>query len=257
MLNRTALKTAAKIRMAKAGILRLIGFTLFILAAVNIVSFIVQMRLPQLPTDYTIEEMEAYFTTITEKNILPPAALVIIFIYSLFSSLLQGGYTATCLKVARGYEVKFSDLFDSFGYGVKIIVMQFLISIIVGIGTLLFFVPGIILSLAYSQSFYILIENPEIGIIEALRSSRRLMKGNKMEYFIFNLSYIGWYMLSSLVMVADLWVQPYVSVGNALYYDHITGKQVFHLRRRENGEYEFYAGSQGNNPFEEKKDDEQ
>ena len=62
MVNRTALKTAAKIRMAKAGIFRLIGYTLFILAVVNVVSVIVQLRLPELPTDATYEQIEAYIS---------------------------------------------------------------------------------------------------------------------------------------------------------------------------------------------------
>ncbi len=253
MVNRTALKTAAKIRMAKAGIFRLIGFTLFILAAVNIVSIIVQLRLPELPADATYEQMEAYISAAAE--VLPPVAIVIILVYSLFSSILQVGYTSTCLKVARGYDVKFSDLFDGFGYGFKIIILQLLMSLMVSLGMIFFFIPGIILSLAYSQAFYILIDEPEISVIESLRRSRKLMKGNKMEYFIFNLSYIGWYLLSSFFILGDLWVQPYVGVGTALYYDHITGRQIFHLRRRESGEYEFYAGNGDNNPFEQTPED--
>ena len=249
MINRTALKTAAKIRMAKAGVFRLIGMTLFILVAVNAVSFILQMRLPEIPETYEYEEMVEYLKTIADDNVLPPVALVIAFIYSLFSSVLQVGYTAVCLKVARGEDARFADLFDSFSYAVKIIVIDFLIGLIVAFGTMLFIVPGIILSLAYSQAFYILIDDPSVGIIEALRRSRKLMRGHKMEYLVFNLSYIGWYLVSSLLIVIDLWVQPYVSVGSALYYDHLTGKQAFHLRRRESGEYEFYAGNSANNPF--------
>ncbi len=254
MVNRTALKTAAKIRMAKAGIFRLIGYTLFILAVLNVVSVIVQLRLPELPTDATYEQIEAYISA--AADVLSPVAMIVIFVYSLFSSILQVGYTSTCLKVARGYDVKFSDLFDGFGYGFKIILLQLLMGLIVGLGMIFFFIPGIILSLAYSQAFYILIDDPDISVIEALRRSRQLMNGNKMDFFVFNLSYIGWYLLSSFFILGDLWVQPYVGVGSALYYDHITGKQIFHLRRRESGEYEFYAGNGDNNPFEQKPDEE-
>lgn len=249
MINRTALKTAAKIRMTKAGILRLIGMTLFIMVAINAVSIIVQMRLPEMPDTYDYNELAEYYSNVVESNILPPVAIVIILIYSLFSGILQIGYKSVCLKVARGMEVKFADMFDSFSYGLKVIILNFLTTLIVTFGTMLFFVPGLIFSIMYSQAFFILVEDPSVGIIEAMRRSRKLMAGHKAEYLVFSLSYIGWYLLSSLFILGELWVQPYVGVGMALYYDHLTGKQAFHLRRRENGEFEFYAGSSENNPF--------
>ena len=249
MVNRTALKTAAKIRMAKAGILRLMGMTIFILLVVNAVSLVLQMRLPEMPSTYDYDALAEYYSRVEDSNILPPVAIVIILIYSLFSSILQVGYKLVCLKVARGEEVRFADMFDTFSYGVKVILLSLLTSLIVTVGTLFFIVPGIILSIIYSQAFYILIEDPSVGVIEALRRSRKLMAGHKAEYFIFTLSYIGWYLFGSLFILAELWVQPYVSVGYALYYDNLTGKQTFHLRRRESGEFEFYAGSSENNPF--------
>ena len=254
MINRMALKTAAKIRMAKAGVLRLIGMTLFILVAVNIVSFIIQARLPEVPQGESLEEIEQYIEEAKNSKVFSPAVLAITFIYSLFASILSVGYSSVCLKVARGIDVRFGDLFDGFSYGLKIIGLNFLMGLIVAFGYMLFVIPGIVLNLAYSQAIYILIDDPSVGIIEALRRSRKLMKGHKVEFWVFNLSYIGWYILSSLFILGDLWVQPYVGVGTALYYESVTGKQSFHLRRRESGEYEFYAGSSENNPFDKKEE---
>jgi len=76
----------------------------------------------------------------------------------------------------------------------------------VGFFCLLLIVPGVIVSLAYSMADYLLIENPEMGPIEALRESRRRMKGNKGRLFGLGLSFFGWIALN--VIAARLVSSP-------------------------------------------------
>ncbi|MFI3209596.1 MAG: hypothetical protein R3Y64_00860 [Peptostreptococcaceae bacterium] len=69
------------------------------------------------------------------------------------------------LNMARGEEFLYKDLFYGFKsihYLLKIVIITVLISILVGLGFLLFVIPGIILSFMFSQVYYILIDNEEM-----------------------------------------------------------------------------------------------
>lgn len=43
------------------------------------------------------------------------------------------------------------------------------------------------------MSYYILVENPDYTASEALRESKRIMKGQKLKLFVLWLSFIGWF----------------------------------------------------------------
>ncbi len=62
------------------------------------------------------------------------------------------------------------------------------------------YIPGIIAAIRYSQSFYVLADDPTKTIRQCVNESKRMMKGNKAKYFLLNLSFIGWAILSLLPM---------------------------------------------------------
>jgi uncharacterized membrane protein len=86
--------------------------------------------------------------------------------------------------------------------------------------SLLLIVPGIIKSLAYSQTSYILADCPDVGATDALKLSMRMTDGHKMELFVLGLSWIGWCMLSALTfgIVGIVYVFRYVGTTAAGYY---------------------------------------
>ena len=91
--------------------------------------------------------------------------------------------------------------------------------------SLLFIVPGIIAALSYSQSEYILAENPDMKVKDVVSKSKELMDGNKWKYFCFDLSYIGWDILAAFVpVVGPVLLTPYVEAGKAGYYLHLTNR---------------------------------
>lgn len=46
-----------------------------------------------------------------------------------------------------------------------------------------------------------------------------MMYGHKAEYFVLQLSFIGWYLLAVITLgIASFWVNPYVKITNANYY---------------------------------------
>ncbi len=64
--------------------------------------------------------------------------------------------------------------------------------------TLLLVVPGIIKSYEYRMIPYLLAENPNISMEEAFGRSRDMTYGDKWNIFVFDLSFIGWYILARL-----------------------------------------------------------
>ena len=74
----------------------------------------------------------------------------------------------------------------------------------------------------YAAAPYILINNPEKGIRECIAESVRMMKGHCTEYFMFNLSFLGWILLSPLTFfLMLLWLIPYMMQSTALFFKYI------------------------------------
>ena len=97
----------------------------------------------------------------------------------------------------------------------------FLSNLYIGIGCLLFIVPGIILSYSYRLVPYLLAENPDMTAKEVMEKSKAMMQGNKWNVFVLDLSYILWDVLSSVTfgLVGLFYVQPYKSMTDAALYE--------------------------------------
>ncbi|MCL2487064.1 MAG: DUF975 family protein [Oscillospiraceae bacterium] len=90
--------------------------------------------------------------------------------------------------------------------------------------SLLFIIPGIVKSYAYSMVPYLLAENPGRTPREALAESERLTDGFKMELFVLDLSFIGWTLLGILACgVGVLFVTPYIQAAKAEAYQQLRG----------------------------------
>jgi uncharacterized membrane protein len=99
-----------------------------------------------------------------------------------------------------------------------------LMQIFIVLWSLLFIIPGLIKSLAYSQTFFILAENGSISGNDAITTSRRLMDGHKVEYFVLGLSFIPWILLIMITFgIAAIWVTPYMQTTLANYYLALRG----------------------------------
>lgn len=115
----------------------------------------------------------------------------------------------------------FPRLFFGFGGGnyMKIVKVMFMQSLIIFAWTLLLIIPGIIKGYQYAMVPYILAENPDTDYRSALKFSRDMMRGHKLELFILELSFIGWYLLGLLACgVGMLFVMPYQYATTAEYY---------------------------------------
>jgi uncharacterized membrane protein len=83
-------------------------------------------------------------------------------------------------------------------------------------------IPGIIKSLAYSQSTYIIYNNPKISVIDALIESERIMDVYKGEFFLLRITFIAWDLLVLITAgLAAFYVIPYKEMAYLEFYNNI------------------------------------
>ena len=115
----------------------------------------------------------------------------------LLGGVISVGLCRFLLNMATGREeARFDNLFSGFNIYLKTLGLNILITLAVVAGTLLFIIPGIIVSLMFSQAFYILSEDPSKSITQCISESVNLMTGHKWELFYLELTFIGWWLLS-------------------------------------------------------------
>lgn len=88
---------------------------------------------------------------------------------------------------------------------------------------LLFIVPGIVKSYQYRLVPYIIAENPSVSTNDALKLSCNMMNGNKGAAFLYDLSFIGWALLTvlSFGIVGVFYYYPYKTSSDAVLYETV------------------------------------
>jgi uncharacterized membrane protein len=182
---------------------------------------------------------------------------------SIYNILVTGpvnlGLAIFFLKLFRQQGPQINDLASGFDFFMNATSLYLSVMVRVLLLSFLFVIPGIIASIRYSQSFYILADDPSKPAAQCMYESAVMMEGNKAKFFWFNVSYIGWYLLANmpqsmvtmrympditmyspeqiynaaasiasnpLVTLAGLctiFVTVYVSAGHAAFYDLVSG----------------------------------
>ena len=115
------------------------------------------------------------------------------------SAYIQLGLAVYCIGLYKGDEVNYVTIFSRFK-GLKPIVfisilmaiffilgVFFVLSKITEVVGFILIIPGVALALMFSQVFYILADDPDIGAIEAFNKSEKMMRGHKWQLFMLNL----------------------------------------------------------------------
>ena len=175
--------------------------------------------------------------------------LGILFLIMLLSSLIGGGISVVpvvggvaamfvnaafslamvsiYMNLTEGIRPKVGDLFSQFRNVISAFCTNFLIELLVFLWSLLLIVPGIIKACAYSQALYILADDPALGSWEAIRRSKEMMQGHKMEYFLLCMSFYGWALLGVFTFgILYIWLIPYMQATYANYYKSLKGEAV-------------------------------
>ncbi|MDL2289013.1 DUF975 family protein [Oscillospiraceae bacterium OttesenSCG-928-F05] len=71
---------------------------------------------------------------------------------------------------------------------------------------------------AYYPAYFLLAENPDLPVGTALKNGTRLIRGRLWEFFVYKLSFLGWYILTFTSFgLALLYIVPYRGAGDALF----------------------------------------
>ncbi len=147
----------------------------------------------------------------------------------LIMGVLLYGLYLYYLTLTREKISDFNVLFKAFSFSGqnlglfgKTLGVYLLLNLFVFLWSLLLIIPGIVASYSYRMAFYLLIDDPEIGVSEALRKSKEMMNGYKAKLFYLDLSFIGWVLLSILTFgIGFLWLTPYMITSQAIFYDEL------------------------------------
>ena len=137
------------------------------------------------------------------------------------SGYIQLGIAVFCLDVFKKGEGEFTTIFSRFN-SLKPIFFITVLSIVILLGFILLIIPGIILALMYSQIFFILADDPDIGVIEAFNLSEKMMRNNKWQLFMLNLEAILYFIAGVFTLfIWWVWLLPRYSVAYAGFYEEL------------------------------------
>ncbi len=143
----------------------------------------------------------------------------------ILSGPLAFGLAYSFLKQARdGQAMNIKDLFIGFNGAqfAQLLLLGLMQEIFIFLWSLLFVVPGIVKTYAYSMAYYIKADHPEYTWKQCLDESQKMMQGHKGALFVQDLSFIGWLIVGGLCFgVGSLWVQPYIQAARAQFYESL------------------------------------
>lgn len=192
---------------------------------------------------FMIITLTSFFSTIfvdTTKAVGIVINFIISFIISVLTGLFTSGEKYFYLKISCGQPVTVSDVFYGFQlFPNKAVLIQLfltlciyismvpmtilsymvvrnpkdaMLTLVYSLSMILYGLVTMILSLLYSQAFYLLHDFPNYSAKELLTMSRQLMKGSKGRLFYLMMSFIPLLLLGILSCgIAYLWLMPYIN----------------------------------------------
>ena len=152
---------------------------------------------------------------------LSPTNVLLNIVIVCVTAYIQVGVALYSLEVYKGKKVGLEAIFSRFN-GFKPIIFTLIYTLIVFLGLILLVVPGIILGLMYSQVFYILADNPDIGVTEAFNMSSKMMKNNMLQLFMLNLEALLYFIAGIFtLLIWWVWLVPRYYVAYAGFYEAI------------------------------------
>ena len=129
------------------------------------------------------------------------------------------GFARMQLLGADHRQLSIGDSFYGFKQFGRAFGCYFLMGLFICLWGLLLIIPGIIKAYSYMLTPFIVMENPQMSITDAIDESRRLMDGNKWRAFCLALSFIGWWLLGILTLgILWFWLIPYQSITMGAFY---------------------------------------
>jgi len=149
----------------------------------------------------------------------------------LLTPAIDVGYMSYCLKTSRKQEAGYKDIIDGFSLLGKTLLISVITKVFLFLWALLFLLPAIPAAYRYRQAYYILLDDPGKGVMQCIRESKAMMRGNKLDLFLLDLSFLGWSILNLLVVfmipspvaipIVLIWLMPYMTLSQVLFYERL------------------------------------
>lgn len=180
--------------------------------------------------------------------------ILLTFLLETLGAMVMLGVNRGALKLVRGQKIGFQDLLFPFKnqcdhfllleliftainfitalpgyvfiwiYGEEMNYLSYYISssLFTGLATVLTF----LITLVFSMSEFLMLDDPSLTAKEALSYGMQLISGHVGQYFLLILSFVGFLLLGfTSLMIAFLWIIPYIIVSQALFYENLCDLQ--------------------------------
>jgi uncharacterized membrane protein len=138
------------------------------------------------------------------------------------------------MNISKNEKAEISQVFDGFKNFWKSLATYLLMVLFIFLWSLLLIVPGIIAGFSYAMIFFILAENPKMKPMDILRTSKKMMRGNKWKLFCLSWRFFGWGLLCLLTAgIGFLWLIPYMNVTFAKFYEDIKKNPAPEKKKKE------------------------
>ena len=157
--------------------------------------------------------------------------------------VLSVGYSLYILRLSRHKNPSFGDVFDAFGVFLRAVWISILRSVVISLWSFVYAVPAALFAAtmdpvvaaviclpllipmfmaaySYRLAVFIMLDEPAYSCGQCMALSRMAMNGRKWELFRLDLSFLGWILLS-IVPFVGLYVEPYMGVTAAGWYDRV------------------------------------
>lgn len=138
----------------------------------------------------------------------------------LVSMGLIAGFIFYLVGIRRGQMMSVKTLFSGYSHFGRVLGVSLLVYLRVFLWSLLFVIPGIIEAYRLRFALYNVLLDESVSVGDAIRLSKEQTKGLKLDLFVFDLSFIGWFYLSAITMgILYLWVLPYMKQSELGIYE--------------------------------------
>lgn len=168
-------------------------------------------------------EFEAFLLSSIFFTIVAAVFLVMLIVKILIGNpLIVGGCRFYMESSAQKGSAGIGRLFWVFYSGSywNVVKVMFLKDLYTFLWFLLLVIPGIYKMYEYTQIPYILSENPDADSRDVFVLTKEMMGGYRFQYFLLNLSFIGWILLVAFVgILASTWISVVVGLFIVPYMD--------------------------------------
>ena len=188
---------------------------------------------PNLTISYSADDVVSFWENLP-AYILP--FLIVASLIGLALAVLWSVFIASPIVVGRcRYFMEsrqspspFSTVFSVFQTPyLNVVKVSFLTGLKIFAGMFLLLIPGIYWSYCYALVPYLLAENPYLTTTRAMELSKEMMYGEKLHYFVLELSFIGWNLLCILTFgIGFFFLAPYQSATFAEFYAAMRAKAL-------------------------------